>query len=155
MCEFYLQRHWKDRMEIATRGKWRKRNEWKVNKACLDKVWSGWSDMDTRWCPREGEEWPDVASCDHVLPGVTMDAENRCILNCGGVRHETYKVNINWLILIHQLQDCPLTVTLLTVTFCLQWQSFSQDLDLLILKIAGYIDTCLQWHFSLAPMVSL
>ena len=20
-----------------------------------------------------------------------MDAENRCILNCGGVRHETYK----------------------------------------------------------------
>ena len=23
-----------------------------------------------------------------------MDAENRCILNCGGVRHETYKATL-------------------------------------------------------------
>ena len=23
-----------------------------------------------------------------------MDAENRCILNCGGVRHETYKTTL-------------------------------------------------------------
>ena len=36
-----------------------------------------------------------------------------------------------------RLQVCPLTVTSLTETFCLQWQFLSQNLDLLILKIAG------------------
>ena len=54
-----------------------------------------------------------------------------------------------------RLQVSPLTVTPVTVTFCLQWHFLGPKKDLLTLKIRVTVTFRLQWHFLAVPTLSL
>jgi hypothetical protein len=43
---------------------------------------------------REQEQHLEEEKAEEQVESLLMDADNRVVLNCGGIRHEAYKVNI-------------------------------------------------------------